>query len=410
MTNILETQAKSILRVRRRLDSWFISRCGLNLYRGCAHACAYCDGRSENYRAPEDFANTIEVKVNALAVLERELKRLIAKNAPEPQLNLFEESSERRGQPPPSVWNAVFAHIKSKDVHKGCARPSLASESSRTQDASSTLCRSAHSYADASASGEMQAPMSASRAYCHPWPREMQPSVSAISGFLTLGGGVSDQYQPLEGKYKLARGVLELCLRYTIPIHILTKSTLVLRDIDLLRAINERTKVLLSVSISTLDPAIAAIVEPGAPPPEERLAMFEEFRAARIACGVFLLPVLPFLSDTPAAIHESVSGCARAGARYVLFGGLTLKAGRQTEHYLDCLTAHFPALAEKTRTLFRAANQYGIPDNPEARERWLAAQKAAAEALQRHGLSTRIPPEIFASIVSAEDRERILRM
>lgn len=70
-----EICAKSILRVRPRIDAWFVSRMNLNLYRGCAHDCVYCDGRSERYRAPDDFAGAVEVKINALAVLRREFAR-----------------------------------------------------------------------------------------------------------------------------------------------------------------------------------------------------------------------------------------------------------------------------------------------------------------------------------------------
>jgi DNA repair photolyase len=318
--------AKSILRPRRRIDSWFISRYGLNLYRGCAHGCAYCDGRYEHYQAPENFAEDIEVKANALALLDAEFARIARKNTPGKQLDLFSE----------------------------------------------------------------------------------EPAPAPFSGFITLGGGVSDQYQPIEKKYALARGVLELCLRYHFPVHILTKSTLLLRDTDLLRAINEETRALVSVSISTVDPALAAITEPGASPPEERLAMIRELSAAGIAGGVFLLPVLPFLSDSPAAIEASVAGAARAGARYVLFGGLTLKRGRQADYYLNCLDKNFPEAAKATRELFRKTNGQGWPDTLEGMERWQGICETARRAIARHGVAGAIPLEIFKSVVSGADKESIL--
>jgi DNA repair photolyase len=378
-----ETHAKSILRVHRKVDSWFISRYGLNLYRGCAHACAYCDGRSETYQAPEDFDNNIEVKVNALEVLEREFERLVKRKA----------SGARADGSQPLLFDESALQPK-------CAAP----VSAGARGTPTSVPSDSHETHAIHAPGDP--PASVPIGACG----------SQISGFLTLGGGVSDQYQPLEEKYELARGVLKLCLRFRLPVHILTKSTLVLRDIDLLREINEQTRALISVSISTLDPTIAAVAEPGAPPPQERLAMFKEFRAAGIACGVYVLPVLPYLSDTPAAIEASIAGCAHAGARFIIFGGLTLKPGRQTKHYLACLAHNFSAISEQTCALFRNADRYGMPNTPEARARWRAAQQAATAAIQRHGLARRIPPELLlctqggAPIVDADDMKSICKM
>jgi len=360
-----EIHAKSILRVRRRIDPWFISRYGLNLYRGCAHGCAYCDGCSEAYQAPEDFSGNIQVKANALAVLEREFERLVQRKQKE-LLRKCGGDTIRSSR--------ASAHIASRDGQLELFETQSPAEHAAQEANDATHAEREHT----------------------------------LSGFLTLGGGVSDQYQPLEKKYELARGVLKLCVRFRIPVHILTKSTLVLRDLDLLREINRETRALVSVSISTLDPAQAAIVEPGAPPPRERLAMFEEFRAAGIACGVFLLPVLPFLSDTPAAIEESIAASARAGARYLLFGGLTLKQGRQTDHYMACLAKNFPAAAEGTRHIYRWANRHGIPNTPQARERWQAAEQAADQAIRKHGLARNIPFELAAPFLSEEDKKFLL--
>ncbi len=63
--SIQEIQAKSILRRHKKIDSWFVSRCGMNLYRGCLHDCVYCDGRAEKYRVEGEFGKDVEVKINA---------------------------------------------------------------------------------------------------------------------------------------------------------------------------------------------------------------------------------------------------------------------------------------------------------------------------------------------------------
>ncbi|HEC95623.1 MAG TPA: hypothetical protein ENI50_01200, partial [Euryarchaeota archaeon] len=71
---IKEIEAKSILRKHKKIDSWFISHYGMNLYRGCAHNCVYCDGRSEKYNVDGEFGEDVTVKVNAIELLRRELK------------------------------------------------------------------------------------------------------------------------------------------------------------------------------------------------------------------------------------------------------------------------------------------------------------------------------------------------
>jgi len=70
---IREIEAKSILRKHKKIDSWFISHYGMNLYRGCSHNCAYCDGRSEGYYVDGEFGEDVTAKVNAIEVLRREL-------------------------------------------------------------------------------------------------------------------------------------------------------------------------------------------------------------------------------------------------------------------------------------------------------------------------------------------------
>src|SRR5512137_89209 len=71
--NIRESKAKSILRKHKKIDSWFVSRYGMNLYRGCTHNCVYCDGRAEGYYVDGEFGTDVSVKVNAVDVLRREL-------------------------------------------------------------------------------------------------------------------------------------------------------------------------------------------------------------------------------------------------------------------------------------------------------------------------------------------------
>ena len=139
---VREIQAKSVLRKQKKIDSWFISHYGMNLYRGCTHDCAYCDGRTEGYYVEGEFGRDVAVKVNALEILNREL------------------DPKRKRKP-----------LK--------------------------------------------------------------------KGYFMVGGGVGDSYQPLEQKYRLTRNTLVLLEKYGFPVHILTKSTRVKRDMDILQRINQ---------------------------------------------------------------------------------------------------------------------------------------------------------------------------
>ncbi len=127
---VKEIEAKTILRKHKKIDSWFVSRYGMNLYRGCMHNCSYCDGRAEGYYVEGEFGSDVSVKINALEVLRREL------------------DPKRKRTP-------------------------------------------------------------------------LKP------GYILVGGGVGDSYQPMEEKYEFTRKTLSLLYEKKLPVHVLTKSTLV---------------------------------------------------------------------------------------------------------------------------------------------------------------------------------------
>ena len=172
--SIKEVKVKSILRKHKKIESWFISHYGMNLYRGCTHNCVYCDGRAEGYYVDGEFGQDVVVKVNAIDILQREL-------SPKRKRTPFKRS------------------------------------------------------------------------------------------FIMVGGGVGDSYQPIEKEYQLTRKALQLINQYNFPVHMLTKSTLIKRDIDILKKINEKNRVIISFSFSSVDDKISAVFEPGVPSPTERL-------------------------------------------------------------------------------------------------------------------------------------------
>jgi len=252
---IREIKAKSVLRKYKKIDSWFISHYGMNLYRGCTHNCVYCDGRSEGYYVDGEFGEDVEVKVNSIDILRRELN-------PKRKRTPFKQS------------------------------------------------------------------------------------------FIMVGGGVGDSYQPIEKKYQLSRKTLKLIYEYNFPVHMLTKSTLIKRDVDILKMINEQSRAVVSFSFSSLDDKISAIFEPGVPSPGERLKTLAFFKNEGIACGMFLLPVIPFITDTAELIEAAIRKASEVGLDFIIFGGMTLKDGKQKDYFFKVLKDHYPELITEYQKIY----------------------------------------------------------
>jgi DNA repair photolyase len=298
---IKEIRAKSILRKSKRIDSWFISCYGMNLYRGCTHNCIYCDGRAEKYQVDGEFGKEVTVKVNAIELLRRELNP-----------------------------------------------------------------------------GRKRTPFKRS--------------------FVMVGGGVCDSYQPVEQKYQLTRQALELVYAHDFPVHMLTKSTLIERDFDLIQAINVRNRAIVSFSFSSVDDEMSRFVEPGVPSPTERLKTLAKFKQAGIACGMFLMPVIPFLTDTPAMLEQSLQRAKDTGLDFVIFGGMTLKDGRQKDYFLDVLQQRYPHLTTEYHMIY-PGNQWGSAIG----EYYQAINQTFAKLAKTCQLPRRIPARLFRDILSEND-------
>lgn len=178
----------------------------------------------------------------------------------------------------------------------------------------------------------------------------------------------TEAYLPIEEKVKLTRRLLKIILRYRFPIHVITKSKLVLRDLDLLKEIDKnailpydfKTKlkrgVIISFSISTLDEKLVKILEPGAPPPRERLETMEKCKEEGFLVGVDYIPVLPFLSDSEEQLDEMIKTARDYGADFVLVGALTLFGNKPADCktlYYKFLEENYPELVLKYKSLYR---------------------------------------------------------
>ena len=180
--------------------------------------------------------------------------------------------------------------------------------------------------------------------------RELDPR--RWSGEHIAMGTNTDPYQRCEGKYRLTRGIIEVLSEAANPFSILTKSTLVLRDVDLLAEAAARTDVRVNLSIGTLDEDVWRSTEPGTPHPRQRLKAVQTLNEAGVTCGVLVAPILPGRSDRSEQREEVATAAAEAGAASVSTVLLHLRPGVK-EVYLERLARRDPALAATT------ARRYG---------------------------------------------------
>lgn len=298
---IKEIEAKSVLRKHKKMDSWFVSCYGMNLYRGCTHNCAYCDGRAEGYYVEGEFGEEVSVKVNAVDILRRELD-------PKRKRTPFKKS------------------------------------------------------------------------------------------FILLGGGVGDGYQPIEEKYRLTRKVLELMYERSLPVQMLTKSTLIKRDVDILKKINEKSRAVVNFSFSSADEKICSVFELGVPSPQERLETISFFKGEGIACGMFLLPVIPFITDTPQVMEDTVRKAKEAGVDFIVFGGMTLKDGRQRDYFTGVLREYSPDLANKYNDIYKGS-KWGEPTGGY----YASVSRIFNNLAKKYKMPVRMPLALFRDILSEDD-------
>ena len=254
---VREIEAKTILgTVKQGEFNIFGLKYNMNLYRGCQHACIYCDSRSKCYQLGD--LSDIRVKQNALELLEKELK------------------------------------------------------SKRTKG--------------------------------------------------TIGfGAMNDPYMPVEKTCLFTKRALEIIVNIKYPVHIITKSNLVVRDIDLLKEIS-KTYAAISLTITTFDDVLCSKVEPFAPVSSVRFEALKKLSEAGIYCGVCLMPVLPYINDTLDNIRNIVVKAKESGASYILgFMGMTLREG-QREHYYKELDKKFPGLKEKYITTYGERYSAEVPN------------------------------------------------
>lgn len=167
---------------------------------------------------------------------------------------------------------------------------------------------------------------------------------------IAMGTNV-DCYQRAEGRYRLMPGIIAALRDHANPFSILTKGTLILRDLDLITQAAQVTDVGISVSVGFTEQELWRTVEPGTPAPERRLEVVRTLAEHGIGCGVLMAPVIPFLSDTPAQLRATVRAIAASGATSVTPLVLHLRPGAR-EWFMAWLEQHHPHLVARYQRLY----------------------------------------------------------
>ena len=167
---------------------------------------------------------------------------------------------------------------------------------------------------------------------------------------IAMGTG-TDPYQRVEGRYRLMRGILEALIDFRNPFSILTKGTLILRDVDLLQRAAETAPVSAAFSIGTLDERVWRETEPGTPHPKARIEAVRALTQAGIPTGVLMAPILPGISDARPQMRAVVEAALEAGATHVSPILLHLRPGVR-EQFMPWLEQHHPDLVERYRRLY----------------------------------------------------------
>ncbi len=204
-------------------------------------------------------------------------------------------------------------------------------------------------------------------------------------------------YQPAELKFEMSRRMLEVCNELGFPVFVLERNPSILRDLDLLKAINEKTKAVVAFSvISTPDSKNydrVCQMEHFAPPAAKRFEAMEKIAATSIPVGVCMMPILPGLCDDDANIDEVVRWTADHGGTFVLASGLTL-SDQQKDYFFTVLREQFPDLLAHYQRL------YPLKSYAQTGDGWRATARKVREACTKYGIRDRLP----RPIVSGEKR------
>ncbi len=201
-------------------------------------------------------------------------------------------------------------------------------------------------------------------------------------------GAMTDPYVPLESHLKYLRRALEMIYKYGFGFTCITKSDLVLRDLDLLLKINEKSKAVVQMTLTTADDELSSILEPNVCTTSRRVEVLKKLSDAGIPTIVWLCPILPYINDTEENINRIIDYCIEANVKGILcFGmGLTLRDGNR-EYFYSKLDENFPGLKETY--IKKYANSYSLPSPDDGKLMDIFKKRTSANGILND------PDEIF---------------
>lgn len=220
-------------------------------------------------------------------------------------------------------------------------------------------------------------------------------------GAVCIGSGVTDVYQPYDGRFRLMRETLEALEPAGLPVVILTKNARILRDFDVLARF---PKALVIFTLTTLDPGLASLLEPGASPPARRLEAIRLAREAGFRAGVMAMPLCPGITDDPGDVAALFRACRDAGAEFVYPGGLTLRPGRQKDIFMDLVRRRFPDRLPRYADAYAENRQSGMP---KAAYR-TGLERKIGRIPDDGGIPSMIPHGVYRELLSLPDSVFVL--
>lgn len=216
-------------------------------------------------------------------------------------------------------------------------------------------------------------------------------------------GGMTDPYVHEEVKLEMTRSLLKIIAKYKFGLALITKSNRILRDLDLLKEINQNSKCVVQMTLTTYNEDLCKIVEPYVSTTKERFEVLKIMRDEGIPTVVWLTPLLPFINDTVENIEGILKYCVEAKVKGVIwFGaGMTLREGNR-EYYYEMLDKHFPGL--KNTYIKKYGNQYGIHSDHHD-----AINKIVHETCEKHGIMHDIK-QVFSYLHLYEEKKPFEQM
>lgn len=180
-------------------------------------------------------------------------------------------------------------------------------------------------------------------------------------GFLCIGSGVSDPYQPVEQEERITRECAAILSKFDLPVVVMTKSSLVQRDLDLWSKVNGKTRFLLMMSLTFCDDFLRARFEPFASTVKDRLQTLDLFKKAGCATGVLAMPLLPYISETEENMCLLADNVKKVNADFMMPGGLTLRPGIQKDTFMRTINEFYPDLKSSYEQIYSENRASGAP-------------------------------------------------